>query len=567
MNSFAALIDRLAYEPRRNGKLALMQAYFKETPDPERGFALAAMTGSLKFANAKSGLIRTLMAERIDPVLFDISYDYVGDLSETVALLWKPRSVASETTDMPLLDTPLSEIVQTLTHIRKIELPGHLARWLDGLDETGRWALLKLITGSLRIGVSARLAKTAVANIGGIEPNAIEQVWHGLVAPYLDLFAWVEGRGPMPEANDPAPFRPVMLAHPLEDADVARLDPSEFVAEWKWDGIRVQAVSGRASDGERITRLYSRTGEDISSAFPDLIETIDFDCAIDGELLIMRDGRVESFNILQQRLNRKSVSPKLLLDYPAHIRAYDIIADGGEIDVRTLPFDERRQRLQTLLETHPRARIDVSPIVPFVSFEDLQALRASPSGEDAEAIEGCMLKRRDSPYVPGRPKGFWFKWKRDPMIVDCVLMYGQRGHGKRSSFYSDFTFGVWRAKSGGGDELVPVGKAYFGFTDEELIELDRYVRKSPGQRFGPVKEVNLGRTPDGKPIGLVLEIAFEGLQRSTRHKSGVAMRFPRISRIRWDKPADEADRIEALEKLLAQSLAETIDASGRTVTA
>ena len=547
MNRFAALIDRLAYEPRRNGKIALLRDYFSTTPDPERGFALAAITGALSFANAKPALIRALMAERIDPVLFGLSYDYVGDLSETVALLWKPRHGANSNAS----DTPLSEIVDTLTHMRKIDLPGHLIRWLDGLDETGRWALLKLITGGLRIGVSARLAKTAVAAIGAIEPNDVEQVWHGLKPPYLDLFAWVEGRGPMPEATDPAPFRPVMLAHALEDGDFAKLDPADFVAEWKWDGIRVQAVSGLTSDGTRVTRLYSRSGEDISGAFPDLVEAIDFDCAIDGELLILRGGKVESFNVLQQRLNRKSVTPKLVEDYPARIRAYDILDDGGEVDVRSLPFLERRTRLTKLVEGHPDAPIDVSPIVSFDSFDQLQALRAAPEGEDAEAIEGCMLKRRDSPYVPGRPRGLWFKWKRDPLIVDCVLMYGQRGHGKRSSFYSDFTFGVWREGDKGTPELVPVGKAYFGFTDEELIELDRYVRKAAGQRFGPVKEVSLGRGDDGRPVGLVLEIAFEGLQRSARHKSGVAMRFPRISRIRWDKPADEADHIEALERLLA----------------
>ena len=551
MNGFAALIDRLAYEPRRNGKLKLMQAYFRETPDPERGFALAAMTGSLSFANAKPALIRALMAERVDPVLFDISYDYVGDLSETVALLWPTPAEADTPTD-----APLSQIVHALTHMRKIDLPGHLARWLDGLDETGRWALLKLITGSLRIGVSARLAKTAVAMLGDVEADAIEHVWHGLEPPYLELFAWVEGQGPMPEANDPAPFRPVMLAHALEDADVAKLTPQDFVAEWKWDGIRVQAVSGLAQDGTRLTRLYSRTGEDISGAFPDLIETIDFDCAIDGELLVMREGRVESFNILQQRLNRRTVGAKLLLDYPAHIRAYDILKADGDEDVRALGFMERREKLLALLDAHPRARIDVSDLVPFESFAQLQTLRADPEGEDAAAIEGCMLKRRDSPYVPGRPRGLWFKWKRDPKLVDCVLMYAQRGHGKRSSFYSDFTFGVWRMRPGeerrNSEELVPVGKAYFGFTDEELVELDRYVRKASGQRFGPVKEVTLGTTPDGRPVGLVLEIAFEGLQRSTRHKSGVAMRFPRINRIRWDKPADEADRIEALEALLPQ---------------
>ena len=544
MNRFAALIDRLAYEPRRNGKIALMRAYFAETPDPERGFALAAMTGALTFANAKPNMIRQLMAGRIDPVLFDISYDYVGDLSETVALLWR-----AEFTGSNRFDTPLSEIVETLTGGRKADLPKHLTHWLNSLDETGRWALLKLITGALRIGVSARLAKTAVAAIGGIEPNAVEQVWHGLAPPYLDLFAWVEGKGPMPEADDPAPFRPVMLAHPLEDVDFSKLDPADFTAEWKWDGIRVQTVSGRGADGTRVTRLYSRTGEDISGAFPDLAETIDFDCAIDGELLVMREGRVESFNVLQQRLNRKAVTAKVMEDYPAHIRAYDLLVDGGE-DIRALPFIERRTRLAALIDRHAHARIDISPLVPFETFDELQRLRTDPEGDDAKAIEGCMVKRRDSPYVPGRPRGLWFKWKRDPMIVDCVLMYAQRGHGKRSSFYSDFTFGVWRVGADGAEELVPVGKAYFGFTDEELIDLDRYVRKSSGQRFGPVKEVLLGRTPEGRPKGLVLEIAFEGLQRSTRHKSGVAMRFPRISHIRWDKPADEADRIDALERLL-----------------
>ena len=464
--------------------------------------------------------------------------------SETVALLSMPQSEAASG-----LDTPLSEIVETLTHVRKMDLPCHLVRWLDGLDDSGRWALLKLITDSLRICVSARLMKTAVAAIGRIEPNMVEQAWHGLRPPYLDLFAWVEGRGPMPETSDPAPFRPVMLAHPIDDADLLKLDPAEFVAEWKWDGIRVQAVSGRASDGIRVTRLYSRTGEDISNAFPDLVEAIDFDCAIDGELLVVRDGRVETFNVLQQRLNRKLVGAKLVAEYPAHIRAYDCLDDGGEIDIRTLPFVERRQRLVDLLANYPSAPIDISSIVPFSSFEQLQQLRSAPEGEDAAAIEGCMLKRRDSPYVPGRPRGLWFKWKRDPMIVDCVLMYAQRGHGTRSSFYSDFTFGCWR-ENAAGEELVPVGKAYFGFTDEELIELDRYVRKSDGQRFGPVKEVTLGRNEKGEPVGLVLEIAFEGLQRSTRHKSGVAMRFPRISRIRWDKPAAEADHLDALEALL-----------------
>jgi DNA ligase-1 len=286
----------------------------------------------------------------------------------------------------------------------------------------------------------------------------------------------------------------------------------------------------------------------VSGAFPDLTDALDFDGAIDGELLILRDGRVQSFNVLQQRLNRKTVNAKLLAEFPAHLRAYDLLFEKGE-DLRELPFVERRTRLEALIARLDHARIDISPLVPFATWEDLTAARADPAsagaGEDAEAIEGVMLKRRDALYMPGRPKGLWWKWKRDPRIIDAVLMYAQRGHGKRSSFYSDYTFGVWTAGENG-DELVPVGKAYFGFTDEELAEIDRYVRRNTVNRFGPVREVT--HEPDS---GLVMEVAFEGLQRSTRHKSGVAMRFPRISRLRWDKPPREADRLETLEKMLA----------------
>ena len=547
MNRFAELLDRLAYEPSRNNKLRLLADYFRATPDPERGFALAAMTGTLSFAHAKASLIRALIAERTDPVLFAMSYDYVGDLSETVALLWP----APQTERRNVAPPSLSDVVHGLQQADKKELPQLLASWLDDLDETGRWALLKLITGALRIGVSERLAKTAVALLGGKDANEIEEVWHGLVPPYLDLFAWVEGREDRPKARDPAPFRTPMLAHALDEADFGKLDPADFSAEWKWDGIRVQASVGTDEDGRRIARLYSRTGEDISKSFPDLMEMLcepHFgDVTIDGELLVVIDGQVQSFATLQQRLNRKSVSQKLVAQYPAHIRAYDLLSENCE-DLRGLSFLDRRARLQSFITRLAHSRLDLSPEVSFASWEALAGARRDPASvgaqEEAEAIEGIMLKRRDSIYVPGRPKGLWFKWKRDPFNVDAVLMYAQRGHGRRSSFYSDFTFGVWK-----GAELVPVGKAYFGFTDEELKELDKYIRNHTRNRFGPVRELDFSAEQ-----GLVLEIAFEGLARSTRHKSGLAMRFPRISRIRWDKPAREADAIDALEALLAQGL-------------
>jgi len=547
MNRFAALLDRLSYEPRRNAKIALMAEYFRETPDPARGLALAALTGDLDFRHAKPGIIRALIAERTDPVLFGLSYDYVGDLSETVALMWPAETVDND--DSP--DISLPEIVRAFETAGRAELPGLLATLLDRLDETGRWAVLKLITGGLRVGVSARLAKTAVAALGDLEPKDVEEVWHGLEPPYEALFAWAEGTGGKPANTDPAPFRPPMLSHAVEETDFEKLDAAACAAEWKWDGIRVQAVATTDTDGRPARRLYSRTGDDISAAFPDLLAALDFDAAVDGELLVVRDDRVMSFNTLQQRLNRKKVTEKMMRDFPAHLIAYDLLVEAGD-DLRALPFSERRTRLEALGSGLESDRITLSPLVPFDTWDDLTAARADPethgAGADAAAVEGVMIKRLESPYLAGRPKGHWYKWKRDPFNVDAVLMYAQRGHGKRSSFYSDYTFGVWRrgaSENADGDELVPVGKAYFGFTDEELRRLDRFVRQNTVNRFGPVREVT--HEPGA---GLVLEIAFEGLARSTRHKSGLAMRFPRVARIRWDKTPADADRIEMLEALL-----------------
>jgi ATP-dependent DNA ligase len=551
MNRFAELLDRLAYEGGRNNKLRLMTDYFRSTTDPERGWALAALTDALSFPHAKPGLIRNLIAERTDPVLFELSYDYVGDLSETVALMWPAsRSQASSSPACGGRDEALTltAVIETLSTLGKAQLPGRLARWLDALDKTGRWALIKLVTGGLRIGVSARLAKAAVAAVGATDAQDIELLWPGLSPPYVELFAWLEGRAERPASGDPAPFRPAMLAHALDEPDLAALDPAEFMAEWKWDGIRVQAIAAR-HDGRTIARLYSRTGEDISKSFPDLLDALRLPGAIDGELLIMREHRVQTFNVLQQRLNRKSVTSKLMAEFPAHLRAYDLLADGKD-DLRHLAFAERRKRLEQFVARLDESRVDLSPPVAFATWRELAAARNDPAaagaGADADAVEGIMLKRRDALYLPGRPKGPWWKWKRDPFIIDAVLMYAQRGHGKRSSYYSDYTFGVW-TRSDEGDELVPVGKAYFGFTDEELLQIDRFVRRNTVDRFGPVREVV--HQPDQ---GLVLEVAFEGLQRSTRHKSGLAMRFPRINRLRWDKPPGEADRLERLEMMIAR---------------
>ena len=571
MNRFAELLDRLVLTPSRNGKLKLLTDYFRTVEDPDRGLALAALTGELDIASVKPAMLRQLVSGRMDPVLFGYSYDYVGDLAETVSLVWpEPGGNASPVAAPPLTPphkgegdsetvTPpsplwggvrgggnsahkpnqiitLAEVVQKLQSATRSDGPAVLARLLDQAETSARFAIIKLVTGGLRIGVSARLAKQALADLGSVDVAEIEELWHGLTPPYAGLFAWLESKSPKPEKSARALFRPVMLSNPVGDGDLEKLAPADYAAEWKWDGIRVQAVSESG-----IRRLYSRTGDDVSGAFPDVVASMAFDAAIDGELLVgVPREATGTFSDLQQRLNRKTVSAKMQDRYPAFVRCYDLLQLGGE-DLRELPFTTRRMRLETFIATLDPDRFDLSPLVAFDGWDALEAMRREPPHP---IIEGVMLKRLDSPYLAGRPKGPWFKWKRDPHTVDAVLMYAQRGHGKRSSFYSDYTFGVWSGVEGA-EELVPVGKAYFGFTDEELKQIDKFVRDNTVERFGPVRSVRADRSN-----GLVLEVAFEGLNRSTRHKSGVAMRFPRISRLRWDKPPAEADRIETLQALL-----------------
>jgi DNA ligase-1 len=532
MRAFSQLLDDLVYTRSRNTKLQLIGDYLKETPDPDRGYGLAALTGTLDIPHVKPAAIRGLVEERIDPVLFYMSRDYVGDTAETIALLWpKFEGEPPEVDDATIR---ISDAVERLRSASKMDAPHVLARMLDHLDASGRFALLKLALGALRVGINARLARQALADAFGLEVDGVEEVWHGLGPPFTELFDWAEGRAEQPTARDVPVFRPFMLAHPLEETKVSLED---YAAEWKWDGIRVQLVH---AGGE--TRLYSRTGDDISGSFPDIAEAFRTNGVLDGELLVrgsdqgmadVHGGAAASFNALQQRLGRKNVSQKMLGAYPAFVRLYDILFDGDE-DLRELPWTERRKRLEAFAQRLDPERFDVSQLIQATSFEELEDLRA---GARDVAIEGIMLKRRDSPYVGGRRAGLWYKWKRDPLIADCVLMYAQRGSGKRSSYYSDYTFGCWTDEG----ELLPVGKAYFGFTDEELRWLDRWIRAHTIERFGPVREVEKG---------LVLEVAFDSIHKSTRHKSGLAMRFPRISRIRIDKPAAEADRVAMLQAMV-----------------
>ena len=532
MRAFSQLLDDLVYTRSRNTKLKLIGDYLRQTPDPDRGYGLAALTGTLDIPHIKPAAVRGLVQERIDPVLFAMSRDYVGDTAETVSLLWPKRS--GEPPEIDDATIRISEAIDRLRSASKLEAPRVLGTMLDHLDASGRYALLKLALGELRVGINARLAKQALADAFGLEVEAVEEVWHGLRPPFAELFDWAEGRTAQPAARDVPVFRPFMLAHALDET---RVSLDDFAAEWKWDGIRVQLVH---AGGE--TRLFSRTGDDISGSFPDIAESFRSRSVLDGELLVrgseqgvadLHGGAAASFNALQQRLGRKNVSPKMLGQYPAFVRLYDILFDGDE-DLRELPWEQRRARLESFASRLDPERFDVSQLIEAESFEQLEDLRLN--ARDV-AIEGIMLKRRDSPYVAGRRTGLWYKWKRDPLTADCVLMYAQRGSGKRSSYYSDYTFGCWTENG----ELLPVGKAYFGFTDEELKMLDRWIRGHTVQRFGPVREVEKS---------LVLEVAFDSIHGSGRHKSGLAMRFPRVSRIRTDKPASEADTIASLLALV-----------------
>ena len=520
MQVFAALIDGLIYTRSRDLKIRLIADYLRITPDPDRGWALAALAGTLNIATVKSAAIRAMAEERFDPMLFRMSRDYVGDTAETVALMWPDNSGGDAA-------PTVSEVIDLLNSTSRARAPAVLAELMDRLDANGRYALLKLATGGMRVGISARLAKTAFGQAFGVSVDDVEEVWHALRPPYIELFAWGEGRTERPDPADSAFFRPFMLAHPLEDGSV-HLD--EFVAEWKWDGIRIQIAS---TGGE--TRLFSRGGDEVTGSFPEIAAAFKGIGVVDGELLVrgeVQGGEAASFNALQQRLGRKNVTAAMQAEYPVFVRLYDILFDGAE-DLRGQPWTARRDRLERFTANLDPARFDLSAVIEARDFEHLAEIRAAAR---EAAIEGVMLKRRDSPYLAGRKVGLWYKWKREPLVADCVMMYAQRGSGKRSSYYSDYTFGCWSEDG----NLLPVGKAYSGFSDDELKWLDRFVRNNTVARFGPVREVEKS---------LVLEVAFDAVHESKRHKSGVAMRFPRISRLRRDKPAEEADTISALRAM------------------
>ncbi|MEO7221043.1 MAG: cisplatin damage response ATP-dependent DNA ligase, partial [Devosia sp.] len=400
MKKFAQLLELLALTPSRNRKIEALTRYFATTPDPDRGYALAILTGALTFKNVKPAVLRDVVTREVDPILFGMSYDYVGDLGETIALIW-PRHGSQE--DLP----SLTELIELFNTTSKSELPSLIASLLTRAAINERWALVKLATGALRIGLSARLAKTALANMSGKDVQDLEEIWHGITMPYEALFAWLDGKSERPNIDHASRFHPMMLSNPIDEAkDLAILAPADFSAEWKWDGIRVQLILGKGK-----VSLFSRTGDDIATAFPDLVGSVFGEAVLDGELLVGHSFEPALFNDLQQRLNRKVATQKLQDEFPAFVRVYDILFDGKD-DIRTLPWTERRQHLEDWFQRNPQPRMDVSEILSFKDWPELAEMRRHGAAEHGH--EGVMLKLKTSPYVPGRPKGLWFKWKRDP---------------------------------------------------------------------------------------------------------------------------------------------------------
>lgn len=526
MKDFAALYARVDETTRTNLKIATLAAYFCTAPDDDKLWTIALFTGRRPKRTITASRLRTWAGElaQIEPWLFDESYTIVGDLAETISHVLPPPSRHQD-----------KSLTHWITYIKSLALldedarkAGILAAW-DSLPDMQRFLFTKLLTGGFRVGVSATLITKALAQATDQDPAQLTHKLMGAWTPDTITFAkLVLKDDPLSDLSKPYPF---YLAHPVRDVDAMGV-PSDWNAERKWDGIRGQYI---LRGGKH--HIWSRGEDMMTDRFPELTKLTDFlpdGTVIDGEILGFFDEKPLSFNALQKRLGRKTVPKKLLTEIPVIIMAYDLLEHLGN-DIRQNPLDERRKILtQLLAEVPSTAPIRLSQNVIFETWDDLRNERARSREIKAE---GIMLKRLDSPYLAGRKRGCWWKWKIDPLTIDAVMIYAQAGSGRRANLFTDYTFAVWN-----GDQLTPFTKAYSGLTDAEFNQITAWVRKNTIQKFGPVRQV---------PPEHVFEIAFEGIQASTRHKSGVALRFPRMLRWRHDKPVNEANTLADLQEILA----------------
>ena len=532
MRAFSELFENLDTTTSTNEKLAALTRYFRAAEPSDAAWAAYFLSGRrLKRLIGGAMLRRWLLEETGLPEwLLEETYAEVGDLAETVALLVdNVRGHVQE-------DVPLEQWIERLLNLRDlsdVQQREQVARWWRELDARGCFLLNKLLTGELRVGVSAGLVERALAQVTGHSRPVIAHRLMGSWQPSASFWRFLHSEADA--AGDRTRPYPFCLASPLEANPESLGIPSDWLIEWKWDGIRAQIIRRAGS-----VHIWSRGEELMTDRFPELVEQalqLPPDTVIDGEIVAWREGRVRPFGELQQRIGRKKLNAKILADTPVHIIAYDLLEQSGE-DIRSLPISDRRQRLEAMLTDRPWATL--SPQIKDASWQELKQHR---DASRSRCVEGLMLKRLDSAYGSGRQRGTWWKWKIDPYSFDGILMYAQPGRGRRANLLTDYTFAVRD-----GETLVPVAKAYSGLTDEEISRVDRWIRQNTIERFGPVRSV--------KPQ-LVFEIAFEAINESKRHKSGVAVRFPRIARWRSDKPASEANTIDDLRGLLRVGPAES----------
>ena len=523
MNDFSQLLNNLLLTSSSKKKIILICKYFKKSRLEDKAWALSILLNRFerKFLSSKD--LKEMITERVGNTLFKYSYDYVGDLAETISLLW-------ESNENKRSNINLSQFMRLISECRdKEKLKKKIKFNLDSSSEDQRYCILKILTGGLRVGVSYGIIKESLTIYGSRTSNEIEEYFHGFQYHFKDFFEWLDGQNLPRYIDRKQLFNSFMLANNFKYEEFIKLNSNKFTAEYKWDGIRAQIIFSKTG------KIYSRGGEDITQAFPDINISDSGYYVVDGELVIKKGEDILSFNNLQKRIGRKKVSKKLIDKFPIHFIAYDILF-FNDLDCRSLPFLDRRNYLNNFIRLKKLNNISLSKLINFSSWGHLKNIKENSLNNH---VEGVVVKKKESIYQKGRVLNGWYKWKRDPYSFDFIIMYAQRGHGKRSSFYSDFTFGCWVNNKF--EKLVPVGKAYSGYTNEELKKLDLWVRNNTIERFGPVRSV--------KP-GLVIEISFDNINVSSRHKSGVALRFPRFSRIRWDKPISDISILEDLKKLI-----------------
>ena len=527
MRRFADLFTRLDQTTKTTAKVAALADYFRTAPEADRLWTVALLSGRRPRRTVTATDLRVWAADRagIPLWLFEEAYPVVGDLAETIALVLPPPGATS--------DRPLAEWIDQIRSLALLDPSARraaiLAAW-DALDVTERFVFNKLITGGFRMGVSRTLMTRALAEATGIaEPDLAHRLMGDWSPERTTWDRLVLSPDPGEDLSRPYPF---YLAYQLDEGPEGLGDPADWAAEHKWDGVRGQLILRGGAH-----HLWSRGEELMTDRFPELAAARDFlpgGTVIDGEVLAWAEGRPLPFAALQKRIGRKTVPKKLLAEAPVILRAYDLLEWEGQ-DIRDRPFAARRALLDGLVQALPDAApVRLSPLLSFASWDDLAAIRARSRQEGAE---GLMLKRLGSPYLSGRKKGDWWKWKVDPLTIDAVMIYAQSGHGRRANLFTDFTFAVRD-----GNALIPFTKAYSGLTDAEFREITAWVKKNTLERYGPVRQVR----PEH-----VFEIAFEGIQASPRHKSGIALRFPRMARWRRDKPVAEANSLDDLRAMLA----------------